>query len=60
MKSPPQQFTDDDARRLVEEFVADEAALEEESAQDPAEKNGQTSVTEKPIKNTVMKAGDGQ
>ena len=29
MKSPPQQFTDDVARRMVEEFIADEAATDE-------------------------------
>jgi myo-inositol-1-phosphate synthase len=27
MKSPPRQFTDDEARRRVEAFIADEQAL---------------------------------
>jgi len=29
MKSPPQQFTDDVARRMMEEFIADEQAIDE-------------------------------
>jgi hypothetical protein len=29
MKTPPQQFTDDQARRMTEEFIADQVVIDE-------------------------------
>jgi myo-inositol-1-phosphate synthase len=49
MKSPPQQFTDDKARRMVEEYIAGETG----PADGPSGKNGQPSVAE-----SVLKGGD--
>jgi myo-inositol-1-phosphate synthase len=43
MKSPPQQFTDDVARRMVEEFIAGNAVVEVETAV-AAKVNGKVAV----------------
>jgi myo-inositol-1-phosphate synthase len=58
MKSPPQQFTDDKARRLVEEYIAGDVSEEDSAPENPAEKNGQTSVAEPSIAESVTKAED--
>jgi len=58
MKSPPQQFTDDKARRLVEEYIAGDVADEGSAPENPAEKNGQTSVVEPSIAESAIKAED--
>jgi len=58
MKSPPQQFTDDKARRLVEEYIAGDVTGESSPPEDPAEKNGQASVVEPSIAESAIKAED--
>ena len=64
MKSPPQQFTDDEARRLVEEYIAGDVsqggavspAGDVSPAEEPVGKDVQTAVVAK----TVMQGDDGQ
>ena len=61
MKSPPQQFTDDKARRLVEEFIAGDVADEESYVvEDPVEKNGQTAVSGPVVGEPVAEAEDAK
>jgi myo-inositol-1-phosphate synthase len=43
MKSPPQQFTDDKARRMVEEFIAESAGDQASETKELSEKNGHSS-----------------
>ena len=59
MKSPPQQFTDDKARRLVEEYIAGDVGNEVGSKpEDPVEKNGHSAVTDPVIAESMKSAED--
>ena len=61
MKSPPQQFTDDKARRLVEEYIAGDVGDEGSSApENPVEKNGRSSVADPVIAESMTSAEESK
>ena len=47
MKSPPQQFTDDEARSMTEAFIAGEVAAEEAVVKETSAKKA--AVKEEPV-----------